>query len=72
MEKKCKIWKLHQSLESLSALVKSWASEFGMQFKKYEIPLTIHFQKKSGTQYPESEIRNPWREVQNLRLSWIP
>ena len=28
--------------------------------------------KESGIQYQESRIQNPWRGIQNARLSWIP
>ena len=39
--------------------LESWASESGIQVKESGIPLA-------------TEIRNPQRETQNPRLSWIP
>lgn len=82
MQKNAKIWKQHQSLESLSALVKSWALEFGIQFKESKIPSTMGIRSSGVPEFlhfhwqrirsPVPSIRNPWRGVQNPRLPWIP
>ena len=47
----------------------------GIQLKESGIPLTIGIQNPSSTDKywnPVPGIRNPWRWIQNPRLSWIP
>jgi len=54
--------------------LESWALESGIHLKESGSPLTIESStiKESGIQYQESRIQNPWRGIQNTRLSWIP
>ena len=67
MQKNAKIWKQLQSLESLSALVKSWALEFGIQFKESEIPSTMPLplakNKEPSTLNPESMAWSPESKI---------
>ena len=53
----------------------SWVLECGILLKESGIPLTIGIQDPSSTDKywnPVTGIRNPRREIQNPRLSWIP
>ena len=51
--------------------LESWVLESVIKLNKSGIPLMIDWNPKSGIQIPLTEIRNPWRRIQNPILSWI-